>query len=334
MTDVTFIVPATPHHETLLERALASITQQTVPVETLVIRDPDLRGAGWARNQGIQQVKTRFLVFLDADDEVLPAFTERTLSAYKKRRFVYTDWYDENIVTKASECPWTANTRNVITCLLTTEDARSVGGFDETLEGMEDTQMFLKLLSSGICGLHVHEPLFRYRPNGARSKAFYNTPAYHYAIQRFNAEFGSKPMAECGSCGGSPYAMPDVELLPIGEQQPGDVLAQALWSGNRQERGRVTGRLYPRTSVNGSRVWVAPRDIDGAPDKWTRIIDLPKSPATTSHNADFQTFAQTVMQSMLGAPVQKPEPVYSVHGVQGEVKPNVGKLLGLYQQAN
>lgn len=70
-------------------------------------------------------------------------------------------------------------------------------------------------------------------------------------------------------CGGG---TPDTGLdIPIGERQPGDVLAMALWAGNLQERGRITGRLYPR-SGNNKQMWVAPQDIGARPDLW-RVVE-------------------------------------------------------------
>lgn len=327
MPDATFVVPVAPYHEALLERTLASVQAQTVAAAIVVVRDTQRRGAGWARNEGLKQVTTPFVSFLDADDEVLPQFVERTRAAWQWGRYVYTDWLDEGVPYRAPKCPWINGSRNVITTLLRTDDARAVGGFDEALHGMEDTHFYLKLLSAGVCGVHVEKPLFRYSKDGQRSKVFYNTPAYHAAIQRFNAEFGSRPMAECGGCGGSPYAMPEIANLPVGDAQPGDVLAEALWAGNRAERGRITGRLYPRVSA-GKRLYMAPQDIDAAPHLFARIVELPGKP----QESDFQKWARGVMQHVVGKPSQ-PEimPVQSA-SVNVPVKADVGTVLRLYAQ--
>lgn len=332
MTDITFVVPVAPNHQRLLERSLASIEAQTVKCEVLVIPDHDRKGAGATRNKGIAQVTTSFIVFLDADDEVLPQFAELTLEIWQPRRFVYTDWYDLDTVTHAPDCPFINNNRSVITTLIATEDARRVQGFDETLTGMEDTHFYLKLLSSGVCGLHLNEPLFRYHPDGVRSKTFFeDKPTFKATVQRFNAEFGGRPMAECGGCGGSPYAMPEVQNLPIGEPQPGDVLAEALWAGNRQVRGRITGRLYPRAS-SGKRLWMSPKDIDGAPHEFARVVEMPGVPT----ESDFQRFAKGVMRQMTGMQASsQPEmvPVTAHIAANTTVKADVDKVLRLFQQS-
>lgn len=333
MADVTFIVPAAPYHEALLERAVASIEAQTIPAAVVVIRDTERRGASWARNRGIEQVRTRWLSFLDADDEVLPTFVERTVAAWQPRRFVYTNWYDGEHVFQASPCPWTSDTRNVITTLLATDEARSVGGFDETLAGLEDTHYYLKLLSAGICGLHVPEPLFRYGKDGQRSKAFYRTDAYFAVVERFNREFGRRPTMACGGCGSGNS---DYQALPAGERLDADVLAIALWSGNRIERGRSTGRLYPRAG-NGAQLWVDPRDVDAAPQLFARVIDMPPAvePAPASGlNPDFAQLTTYLGQRMNGAAVPaKPVMPAPVYAAPAQGKPDVGKLLRLYQNS-
>ena len=57
---------------------------------------------------------------------------------------------------------------------------------------------------------------------------------------------------------------------PDNEPQAGDVLAQSQWHGNRQERGRVTGRIYPRTSFP-KLMYVSASDVDAAPQHWKRV---------------------------------------------------------------
>ena len=72
-----------------------------------------------------------------------------------------------------------------------------------------------------------------------------------------------------GCCGDNPQ----IEQVPA-EGLPGDVLAIATWMGNRRERGRMTGRLYPRTG-NGAQVYVDPRDAQAAPQLW-HVIPQPQ----------------------------------------------------------
>lgn len=341
MNEVTFVVPAAPYHETLLERALASIEAQTVSSDVIVIRDTERRGAGWARNQGLRQVRTPYLIFLDADDEVLPTYVEHARTAWKSQRFVYTDWLDGDRPFRAPDCPWMANTRNTITSLLATDDVQRVGGFDESLQGMEDTHFFLKLLSSGVCGLHLKETLFRYSPDGQRSKAFYQTADYHALMRRLNHEFKGLRMTQagqnCGGCGGSPYLpLPDTGDTPVGEQQSGDVLAQALWVGNRQQRGRISGRLYPRTSTP-AKLWVDRRDIQASPQWFAEIGNAPPTVEDFpgGDEDDFARFAsqvRTAMNRPFPSPRPIPEPPLVIPTATDpvEVQPDIGRVLRMY----
>ena len=81
IVDVTVVVPTIAGREDLLARALLSVATQTVePAEVLVITDHQRQGAWWARNQGAALAKTRWLAWLDDDDELLPGHLELLLA--------------------------------------------------------------------------------------------------------------------------------------------------------------------------------------------------------------------------------------------------------------
>lgn len=73
-----------------------------------------------------------------------------------------------------------------------------------------------------------------------------------------------------GCCGDS--APIDIEPLA---GQPGDVLVAAVWMGNRIERGRITGRVYPRAG-NGALLYIDPRDQQAAPHLWRLVERVPQ----------------------------------------------------------
>lgn len=327
MHKLTFVVPAAPHHEALLERALASIQAQTYPSLVVVVRDTECRGAGWARNSGLAQVKTDFVSFLDADDWLEPNFAEACLRAYDATRYIYTDWVTDRIV-EAPCTPWDGSgTAHIITTLLPTNWVRHIGGFNESLPGLEDTAFYWALTRAGLCGKHLAFPLFHYSKDGKRSQTFRDRADRDDIGRKIIEPFKGKPMS-CGGCGGSnSFIAPEIANLPIGEPQPGDVLAEALWLGNRAERGSITGRLYPRASA-GKRFWMDPRDIDQAPHKFSRVVEMPGKPT----ESDFQRFARDAMHSMTGVPSQ-PELIPVQHAPPPvPVKADVNKLLGLYRQ--
>lgn len=261
MTDVSIVIPVAPYHADIAQHAILSAQAQTVPCVVIPVYDDESRGAGWARNQGLAQVNTSFVIFLDADDTIDRAFAARCMSVWQPNRYIYSDWMEGTERKNAPACPFVDGSWHVVTTLIPTAYARRVGGFDETLDGAEDTHFYLKLMSAGYCGLRLALPLFNYGDAGQRAKAFVGTQKHTDVLQGFSREFGGTPKMTC--CGNNV----DIDVPTVGDQQPGDVEAMSLWLGNRQERGKATGRLYPRTG-NGKRVWVDPRDVAARPDLW------------------------------------------------------------------
>lgn len=275
MTSLTITIPCGPYHAHVLDQAVASVRAQTVPCELIVIHDEQGKGAGWARNRGLEQVRTEFAAFLDADDIIAPYFAEICLGIMNQyraagntdTRYLYTDWYGANNQRHIAPSPceaWTNNTAHLVTAVVPTERARLIGGFDEVMTGVEDADFYVRLRLSGVCGLHVEAPLVSYREGGQRSVTARASGAELVAKQYMTQRYGGYSMAGC--CG-DPTPGP---TGPAGQPQEGDVLAQAQWSGNRQERGRVTGRLYERTSFPKT-VYVNPDDIAAAPQHWKRV---------------------------------------------------------------
>lgn len=276
---ITFVTPVGSYHTADL--ATAQVAAQTVPCQHVIIQDTDSRGPGWARNQGTAQVTTSLIAFLDADDKIAPTWAEETLAAFEAsggRRYIYTDHLQDGKRIEAPKCAWTNRTWHVITALLPTAWVKSVGGFDETLPAFEDTDLFLRLISTGHCGARLARPLFTYGADGERSAKWYGTPVYDAVMRYFSRQYGGRTM---GSCCGDPQPG---DLVAVGEHLDGDVMAEAAWAGNRPQRGRATGRIY-RTG-NWKRTWVDPRDIDVQPELWNIVRE-----AGTPPDFDFASFA-------------------------------------------
>jgi glycosyl transferase family 2 len=273
MPDLTICIPAAPYHKEAVNHAVASVQAQTMPCQHLVFEDHDMRGAGYARNQLLRRVNTQYVTFLDADDILEPDFVQKCfliLEQVAGNRYVYTNWYEGDTIKVApSPCDlWTQQTYHLVTTVMRTADARRIGGYDEQMPGAEDTDFGIRLKLSGVCGIHLNAPLLHYRVGGKRSIELRNSGREVLMQQYMRERYGEYTMGCCGES--------VVQSKPDGEKHDGDVMAMALWAGNRQERGRVTGRIYPRAS-KPKVVYVDPLDVAASPQLWQKVSAMPNS---------------------------------------------------------
>ncbi len=270
MSFVQIVVPVGPYHKWLAGDAIASAEAQTFPCDVRVIEDTQGNGAGWARNQGWWQGADRspFTVFLDSDDLLAPTFVERALASYQPGFFVYSDWRTENgdiiRLPDRTDLPGWQKGRvfHVVTTLMPTALLKAVGGFDETLTVMEDTDLALRLQRLGVCGIRCPEVLFTYRTKqGKRSQSGRDNGEIERLRDIFSQKYPGVETMACGCAGGK-----NGQAAIQSEKQTGDVLALSLWSGNHSMAGQFTARRY--RGGNGKRVWVHPEDARLDPDHW------------------------------------------------------------------
>jgi glycosyltransferase involved in cell wall biosynthesis len=72
---ISVVVPTRDRPE-LLQRCLAALKKQTVPVEIVVVEDSEGRGPAWARNQGVRQAQGQVICFTDDDCAPFPNWAE------------------------------------------------------------------------------------------------------------------------------------------------------------------------------------------------------------------------------------------------------------------
>lgn len=268
----TVIVPVAPHHEALSQRAVDSVNAQTVRCEPVVIVDHDRRGPGWARNRGVEQVTTPFVVFLDADDWLEPTFVETCLRYYQRGQYVYTDWLRDGKTMVTPDCvEWKTGRWHTVTTLFPTELFRALGGFDETLTAIEDTAFYMRCNSLGICGVRAPFPLMNYSGDGLRSEEFHNRKDRHEYQKVLNSRYTM----------GCNCMKPSHPAPNLGEKQTGDVLALTLYPP-RKEFGIASARVYQRPLYSGQEMWVDPRDVAASPDLWRLKFD----PAAVAPDVD------------------------------------------------
>lgn len=280
MPDLTICIPIGPYHEQIVTRAMDSVKAQTVAVAGVAYHDDGAKGAGYARNQMLSQVRTPFVAFLDADDWLEPEFASVMVEATASAglRYVYSDWYEdtpqhqEAVKEAPARCYCFDNGWQVhlVTAVIRTDWLRAIGGFDETLPGMEDTDMFHRLHDAGHCGQRVPVPLVHYRGLGERSRTFEARADRQDIKEKIGRKYNRGSAMPC--CQGEGVKNEG----PFGEQQPGDVLAE-LQGPPRITVGIESRRIYPRQGY-GARCWVDPRDAMRDPMRFKLVPQPLASP--------------------------------------------------------
>jgi len=207
MQTVSVIVPAYQASKTI-GRALASIAAQTVPpTEVIVIDDgsddgsvraaenmrqalkgidlkilrQEHRGAGAARNRGVNEARSTYVAFLDADDEWLPEKLSRSLeeiirtdSVLVSHNYILRDTAGRETVVMKCDKNFQAPGDPFVnlyrkgyvgtSAVVTKRDAvLMAGGFDESLPTAQDFALWLAMLKRPGTPFHVFsDALIRY----------------------------------------------------------------------------------------------------------------------------------------------------------------------------
>lgn len=163
-----------------------------LPPSVRVVRRPVNGGVVAARNDGLAAVATELVVFLDADDLLLPDFLSTTLAAWRAAAggrvgVVYSSarrQYLEPVgrlrrrrgyLVSRPHDPAALAAKSYIanTTLLRVDAVRQVGGYDPALQtiGHEDWDLYCSLAEAGWTAVFVRRPLFTYRVGPAGRNA-------------------------------------------------------------------------------------------------------------------------------------------------------------------
>jgi len=290
---VSVIIPVGPGHERYVIDALDSLlAQRFVNWEAIVVNDtgrlwaqgfdsplagaPFARiitasqhlGPSGARNLGGKYARGEALLWLDADDYLMPLALDKMVAAYvESGRVIYTDVYQrfaddrkpmEPYVTEDFVCGAVLKRMQHTSQVLVPRAVHEkIGGFDTTAPGWEDWDYLIALQHQGLCSLRIPEPLFVYRKESGqvREKAWASReqnvkwirnkwlPYYEGRMEMpcskcpQPADGARKPqqVLSAASGGGSSGASTDAVLMAY--QGPGPK--------RMAMRGKVTGTVYP-----------------------------------------------------------------------------------------
>ncbi|MCX8482087.1 MAG: glycosyltransferase, partial [Crocinitomicaceae bacterium] len=195
--DVTCVIP----HYNLsseIELTIHSLLETRIPVQQIIVVDDGSNtfhrakiqslarelgftlilklngGLSSARNAGLNDVKTKLVLFIDADDSVKNEFFEKQFKLLSKYRNVgATGVWIECFGESSNLIPtWDMNSilsvyknsLNSASLLWKTQVIREIGGFDEEMKmGYEDYEAALRALASGFVLPVIDEFLFNYR---------------------------------------------------------------------------------------------------------------------------------------------------------------------------
>lgn len=324
---ISVIIPVGRGHAETLIDALDSVQAQTMPFWECIVVDDTLRpndfdairlshpwmrytqalkvtdngiagklGAGAARNRGLELARAPLVLFLDADDVIVPRALEAMTRSYVQSggKYVYSDWLtltDESRidgdmevreVEEYDQTKMLHGLRHAVTALIPTEWVRAVGGFDENLPGFEDWDLYCKLAIAGNCGIRHPHPLLVYRrAHGTRTRALLkarasgeeNTPAYTplgeqtaAALYDRYAAYTSGEERVMACCGGNQSTVVDAQSALdqlLGAQTGGMLTSAPVPQGVESVRLEFIGGSWGEQTYVGhvsGRVYRAGRD--------------------------------------------------------------------------
>ena len=151
-----------------------------------VLHTDHLRPAG-ARNAGIRAATGKYILPLDSDDTIEPAYIEQAVAVMEKNEAIGAVYCHADLFGKASG-PWQLKEYSLenmlvdnvvfVTALFRREDWQAVGGFRTTMErGLEDYDFWLSILELGRNIYQLPDTLFHYRiKSGSRTSQFMENP--------------------------------------------------------------------------------------------------------------------------------------------------------------
>lgn len=186
MNDVTVVIPTLQSRSDLLGRAISSVVMQLAPPDAIiVITDTDRWGAPATRTRGLEMVQTKWVAFLDDDDEMYPVHLQALMMhAETTAADLVFPWFD----VQGGLDPFPENEgrdydaatphQTTVTFLVKTEAALAVGGFvdpaaiDPHLDPGTDTEghrageefrFVLRLAEAGYKIAHLNQRTWKWR---------------------------------------------------------------------------------------------------------------------------------------------------------------------------
>jgi glycosyltransferase involved in cell wall biosynthesis len=305
---VSVVIPVGPGHDRYVIDALDSLVAQTFQNwEAVVVNAtgkiwPDgfehpTVGAPWAkvvdangvfkpaaaRNIGARHARGDAILWLDADDLLLPHALEEMVSLYLGTGgLIYTSWLRSDGDPNKPLTPYEApefecgavlqRMRHSMMCLLPRQAHEEIGGYDEGFAGWEDWDYLIALQAAGLCSYKADQPgfVYRFRAGTIREESFGLRKEILPAIRAKWIDYyeGRKHMP-CGSCpdkkrGVSPSRSQATASTAPAQIEDPEAMIKVEYQGPRMGkvsvRGPVTNTRY--TFQQGQQKYIMKSDAD------------------------------------------------------------------------
>lgn len=162
---ISVIIPYTTTYEKYLDEAKNSVINAH---ETILV--PYTENLCKARNRGVKEATGDYILQLDADDILEPTFIEECTPLLEEKTIVATGHSEFGEVTGEYTVEDDLSLENfkrgnrILGCsVYPLKMWEEVGGYDETLEGYEDWDFWLRALEAGYTIKKIDKPLVRIR---------------------------------------------------------------------------------------------------------------------------------------------------------------------------
>lgn len=158
---ITVVIPCRESENPYI--TLRSLAKQTLQPTVIVVVYDEGRGANWARNRGFSMVQTPYVLFSDNDIDWQPDALESlycTLKTHPQASYAY-GWYELHGA-KSRAIEFSADLLRVNNYISTMSLIRSADfpGFDESLQRLQDWDLWLTMLEQDKFGVHCNKHIF------------------------------------------------------------------------------------------------------------------------------------------------------------------------------
>lgn len=131
------------------------------------------KGLAGARNTGVANTQSEYLLFLDSDDRIKPEFIDKGINALKDNEgygvaYSNADAFGDGSRTNFTALPFDITSlilqNHVPSCVVMRRKAwDDAGGFDERLRKYEDWEFWIRVYKAGWKFYFIQKPMFDYR---------------------------------------------------------------------------------------------------------------------------------------------------------------------------